>query len=543
MSITKLADSLKASLSKMSPTLAASVRTMLLPIMEMYETTAANSDSSAKEILRVLEYIDFHTTPDDLASSDEYHHVKSVLVDSFRRSPTAQDDLERSSPGIEQVIDIMSQSKLDLFVQMLLQQEQPATNKLSELYPPEDASTEAQMFREFIKHHQVKYIGGGNSKNFKITPLVPSGAPDKVMKIDNRLNKSRKADVELHQTMPEHLLPTYVARQVRSQDARASVSISRTLLVTDFCPHGSLLNYRAKQAANNLIQESVDGLFLGMTDTLLALERNQFIFPDAKITNWLVDADGVLKIADTKSFEKTNHEGVIDDPDDELLKSPGFIVPELLKESVSAQKTHANLLGLNLYFYLTGNQLKLNLFQGPPIPENSFDNPVFKGKAGKQYKDLIEGLVNNTLTLAEAKQKLADIRNEKQRECTVSAIVVAPTTKQKEQSFGPQVVSADEWGDDDDEEQEEHVAAKLVNADEWGDDDDDDEEQEEHIAAKLVSPDKSINGKSQDKAKTTADRCSEMKKALQKQRMELVAEHGVDEDLEANEQAISLLRK
>jgi hypothetical protein len=83
------------------------------------------------------------------------------------------------------------------------------------------------------------------------------------------------------------------------------------------------------------------------------------MFPDAKLTNWLVNEEGKLILADTKSFVFVDARGNYSNslPGNEhtgLLQTSVFRPLELGGGSANADGVHAYILGKNLHSFLTG---------------------------------------------------------------------------------------------------------------------------------------------------------------------------------------------
>ena len=147
---------------------------------------------------------------------------------------------------------------------------------------------------------------------------------------------------------PIHAERSVICRDPKTGEQRAS----RTLLVTDYCNGGSVYDYSKDLSATQKIEKS--GEIIGqMAKIFLDIEASNCVFPDAKITNWLVDG-GKVQLADDKSFLFTDASGRIDERKSStksILRTPGFVPPEWPKDGIQAGNTHAYILGVNLYHF------------------------------------------------------------------------------------------------------------------------------------------------------------------------------------------------
>ena len=264
---------------------------------------------------------------------------------------------------------------------------------------------EAVDFKDFCSKHQISFLCGGNSYNFKVSNTSPDSEPyELVLKIDNRLDSPRNIEQSLlgDEELKKYFSPVYADRPVIFHTSTDEV-ISRTLRVTDFCTGGSLFDERikldteGKKTAEKL--QIVSDRFLQMVDIMSDLQRKGYLFPDAKATNWLVQG-GKLVIADTKSFLRTDDKGNYDSshPDNlftDLKRTPGFEPPECESNVVNADRVHAFILGKNIEYLLTKYELTT--------------------QQGKQLKILIDSLVKikpeDRLSIKEAQISLFIITN------------------------------------------------------------------------------------------------------------------------------------
>lgn len=164
------------------------------------------------------------------------------------------------------------------------------------------------------------------------------------------------------------------------------------------------------------------------------IQKAGYFFPDAKVSNWLVNDDGKLVIHDTKSILPTENgicrQGDLKKEFRDLVYSEGYRPPEDNETQVDVDSAHAYMLGINLYQMLTKEsvlalrksrehsfddleEMAKDIPDGmlPNFEENlekqtqdlldrkmpltfDFQHPVFFGMAGQEYQVLIENLIN-----------------------------------------------------------------------------------------------------------------------------------------------------
>jgi len=152
-----------------------------------------------------------------------------------------------------------------------------------------------------------------------------------------------------------------------------------------------------------------------MAGSMLDIQESGCIFPDAKITNWLVDDNENVRLADTKSFLFTDNNGKYSSsiPGNEycgFLQTRVYNPPEFYSDSIKADSTHAFLLAKNFYQYATGKCVL-----GDDATKFDFDTQLFKTKEGPQYEALIKNLVKpnpqERMSVRDAKDELFMIKN------------------------------------------------------------------------------------------------------------------------------------
>ncbi|HHW4984149.1 TPA: hypothetical protein ACU0X8_003744, partial [Legionella anisa] len=245
-------------------------------------------------------------------------------------------------------------------------------------------------------HYQITFLGGTRSRNFE----VKGENGTFVLKVDNRWDapKAMEARLSSH-ALIDTITPLLVDRvAVVEQPAIANLPVSSSgLVITEYCPGGDILSYREKQGLNanpdDLLKSTIQ-IFKQMTEILIQLRDNNVAFPDLKNINWLIDENGKLKIADTKSFLPA-HDGTFNPASAErywyrLLHTPHVSPPEITgTEPWDADAAHAYILGKNLYQFLTdcGEEYLLET-------DFFYHQPVFSTKEGAMLRKLIENLTH-----------------------------------------------------------------------------------------------------------------------------------------------------
>lgn len=250
-------------------------------------------------------------------------------------------------------------------------------------------------YQKFLAKNTIEFLGGGNSKNFKI---IPKDASEPfVLKVDNRMSLPKGAEAHLREhSLNDVLTPIAVERQVTC--TVNGQTITRSLLVTAFCSGGDLQKHSEKSVDTQTRLTSAISIYTQMSDILSRITRDGCGFPDMKNSNWLIEQDGTVRIADTKGLGFIESDGRLDKQKN-LDRGYGFLAtkyinpPEFDTHNVfSADKMHAIMLGKNLYHYLTQCPVT-DLHQKHNGANYNFNYPVFKTPEGAQLASLIKGLI------------------------------------------------------------------------------------------------------------------------------------------------------
>jgi hypothetical protein len=279
------------------------------------------------------------------------------------------------------------------------------TKPLKDIYR---TTSEHIIFSDLLDDLEITFLGGGNSKNFKV--VEPKTGSQWVLKVDNRLGAPKQIEDQLAKTVLKETLTTiYAARQTFFHSDSLNEDVTRGLLVTEYCPGGNLETHSALQKDNTSKIRSALSIYSQMACVLEKIESIQAAFPDMKNTNWLIDGNGKLRIADTKSFVPAKY-GYIDETDPShkwfhLPNTPYMNAPEMYKQkSYSADAMHAYMLGKNLYQYLTG--CNFSYLEGRHDESMyDFNYPIFKNEEGPELKVLVRSLIKSN---PEDRLKIAD---------------------------------------------------------------------------------------------------------------------------------------
>ncbi|MDF1646008.1 MAG: hypothetical protein P1U61_03365 [Legionellaceae bacterium] len=256
-----------------------------------------------------------------------------------------------------------------------------------------------QAFSNFLDTHTIRNLGGGNSKNFKVTHKRTRES--QVLKVENRMGRAKKAEARLREGVIAGVFTSVFAdRRAIYKDKKTGKKCSRSLQVVEFCPGSDVEKYGAALEDDVLKTMSAASVFIRMIEILEGMQASDCFFPDMKSTNWLIDSKGQVRIADGKSLESTDSSGNIEATRD-LIITPYVSAPEMFQSTntpLSADKEQVYMLAKNLYQHLSG--CSYDAFYGVDAlgrdrlildaSELDFDLPVFKTDKGLQYRQLIE---------------------------------------------------------------------------------------------------------------------------------------------------------
>ncbi|MDR3442025.1 MAG: hypothetical protein P4L65_03300 [Legionella sp.] len=322
-----------------------------------------------------------------------------------------------STSSLAEILATMPPQKIDELARVLSDEstdEKPYSldvKAFKELYKKGEPGYDK--YQSFLATHAISFLGGTNSRNFKITPI---GGESFVLKIENRLTAPKLIELELKNSvsLSEAFIWSTAERQASFMNKNGQPEM-RTLMTMPFCK-GSDLDHHA---SNEMLQAErvcmALSIYTQMATILGQMYKEGFAFPDMKNSNWLLDSTGKLRIADTKSISFTDAKGALDyhtpknywyggerkEPITTACMRPPefFVYIGQLKSSApkpfscSADKMHSFMFGLNLYKYLTqcNDQFLKEVVTGKQ-PLN-FSGEIFtKSSQGEALREFIKDL-------------------------------------------------------------------------------------------------------------------------------------------------------
>lgn len=335
---------------------------------------------------------------------------------SSMRQVTSQGNHVSQNDSIASFSDIlanMSPEKVSRLLEILLEGEHFNRSKLRSLYLENEPG--GKEFKQFLTQNSISFLGGNNSKNFKITPNDDSSPY--VLKVDNRLGMPKSAEMHLR---ANSLAKTFTALEVERQ---ACVKVNgiieaRSLLITELCNDGDIVADAMSNQSDFQRMISAVSIYTQMGQIIEGISKDGCAFPDMKNTNWLIDKNKVVRVADTKSFVFTDKDLIDAKKNSERgydLLSTSYMNPKEFSEesSFSADKMHSFMLGKNLYQYLS--QCDNAYLRGKNADSLEFDLDIFQNEIGQQFipliKNLVEDAPQNRLSVQDALQRLDQINS------------------------------------------------------------------------------------------------------------------------------------
>lgn len=326
--------------------------------------------------------------------------------------------IEAAKPSsLTDLISNMSPEKVSKILKILSNGALFSLSDLTQLYKADEPNY--TNFQTFLKTHTIQFIGGGNSKNFRVTG---PGHSDYVLKVDNRLNMPRHVEAHLRAHTLKSTL-TAIAAERQATYVTSQGPTTSTLLITEFCEKGNLCDESARHTAYQNKITSALAIYSQMASVLIKIQHDSAAFPDMKNTNWLLDKEGILRISDTKSFVFARADGMLDYNHHANRWCAGKLStlfmnpPEFgTAHPISVDKLHAYMLGKNLYQYLTG--CKFTALKGRHNGHQyDFSAGLFQTQAGQALKVLIQGLIQysplHRLSVNDAHFQLAQLQMQK----------------------------------------------------------------------------------------------------------------------------------
>jgi serine/threonine protein kinase len=370
----------------------------------------SNAISSCPSYQQAIHFTLFNELKQQFASLG----IKSLHKDALNAGPQRIGAMKTQPTTFAEILANMAPEKVSNMLELLSKGALYDQKHFLNLYHDEDTE-EAQVFKKFFTTHSIEFLGGSNSKNFKINAADSSSY---VLKVENRLTMPKDAEIHLRQhSLSDKLTPIHAERQ--STYTTLESPITRSVLITEFCNNGNLEDHTTQCANDKERVKSAFNLYGQMGDMLEKIQQDGVAFPDMKNTNWLIDGNGILRIADSKSLAFADGAGNLDynfapnkwyQPLQTYYVSP----PELItrEDPPSIDKLHSYMMGKNLYQYLsTCNSDYLGEYMDGKLFD--FKKPIFQTNQGKQLKELIIKMTNpnpnQRIGLTEALFKLKNI--------------------------------------------------------------------------------------------------------------------------------------
>jgi len=331
--------------------------------------------------------------------------IYTMLQDGAKHSPITHIIANMSPNKADNLMEILHQGKNEMSIKV----QAAIQDNLANLYSANDDSLEANQWRAFLKKHSLEFIGGIFCRNYKVTNIDcddPDYGMIKVLRIDNRQSMPRHVEHYLRGKLSDVLISIDAYRQVEgisdSGYSEARTLHARTLLVTDFYDTVENHSKRAIQEGHEATLKACCDIISQIAQVYMRINEANCCFTDSKIINWMLDAKGKVRIADTKSFVFTQN-GIYSRtvPGNEkayILVSEGFAPTEIRevifsaeaqnKISFHADALHSSLLGRNIYAFLT------HLWPDP-FRLNNMSEPIFNSAIGKELKQLIQQLIQD----------------------------------------------------------------------------------------------------------------------------------------------------
>lgn len=378
-------------------------------------------ENSKKEALnKILQHyrqLERMTNPSQIEACPQYHKTifKELLPELQRRirkyrilaHPKTLDNFSTSSELVD-IIATMPPEKLSKLQKHLMD-----GTSINDIFL--HSEPEFSVFKKFTQENQISFLGGHNSKNYKITPY--DGRPSYVLKLEYRFSFSKEVEDHLRSKMASVFTPELISKQ-SLYVTKEHQPLIRNICINNYYDCGDVESYGQSQNGD---LECATEIFCQMGNIVEQIREAGCFFPDMKNSNWMVDASGTLRLADTKAFLFTKN-GNIDLADDTGFLCTSFVNPpefadmqyRIIKgEQLSADKAHSYIFGKNLYQFITG--CSANYLQNKTrATQLDFTDPKFQTKDGQLLKELIKKLIvvdtSKRISVNEAVTTLNNIR-------------------------------------------------------------------------------------------------------------------------------------
>ncbi|MDF1646005.1 MAG: hypothetical protein P1U61_03345 [Legionellaceae bacterium] len=369
------------------------------------EVMHMDSIFSNREVANSIDYIlNFHAQLFlEIQAEFKALGISSMQPEVLRESLTVAND----PTALAEVIANMSPIKVNELAEILESGEGLVQSRIKNLYQVGEAGKEA--FDAFYNTHKIRFLGGGNSKNFGIQNKQTRDVV--VLKLENRMGRPSQIESHLRAHGLQDVFTPILAERQASY-VPSTVRITRRLQVTEFCRGFDLIKNAKQYPDNEARLDAAFDVYGQMGEVLRRISAAGCAFPDMKNSNWLMDDSRNLRIADTKAFLWLNEDGSVDKSEG-LIVSMHLIDPAMRAASFSGDKMHTYMYGKNLYQYVM--QYSDDDFYVDPDDINSppkkdadlsFDYPIFKDtERGRQLEILIKSMIQAS---PEARPSLED---------------------------------------------------------------------------------------------------------------------------------------
>ena len=266
--------------------------------------------------------------------------------------------------------------------------ERNTANSFNSLINPRNLSPQE---KTFLQNYDIKILGRvGNSFNIEITDLNDVNRTTKVLTIAKQMSTNTLLPDDIRQMAVTD--GALASKEQIPNPGRQPVNISLSQKYQG--SFESLYERKRLAVEDRHIQCAIN--IRKMSEKLQDFQASKIFFPDAKVTNWLLDENNDPIVTDDKSLrtysqaiEQASHKGI-----NSFVHTEPYWPQNLTSTSISRdsdfENIHAYTLGSNIYDYLTGMEPP-----DRPLSQRDFSNPVFQSEIGIRYRRLIENLRNH----------------------------------------------------------------------------------------------------------------------------------------------------
>lgn len=238
-----------------------------------------------------------------------------------------------------------------------------------------------------LKGFELVKLGGQNNRNWKIVNIEKG--VEYVIQIgmcNNNVVLQQKSQTSISQ---------YLATEYFSYQSSNYLECPYTLSVIDFANGGDLSTEMkdifSKLSKEELVTHTVDRM-KELTEICQNMLNNKVMHPDIKLSNFLIDENGAIVIADKKELKQILPNGKI--YLSEIGTTSIYAPPEnkLSKSEISAESFMVYQLGIALYDMLVSPEHSDNKKDIPWSQALDFKKDVFTSAPGMQFAFLIKNM-------------------------------------------------------------------------------------------------------------------------------------------------------